>query len=386
MGLTPTGWDSPSLEEVLETMRDDLRAAISPTLNVSETSLVGQLLGVFASQITQVWEAGQANYAARDPNQASGDSLANLTRLVGVERNGATASLALMTVTLAAGTYPAGSLVVHVLGDPTARFYNELEITTAGATLTNQRFLSEETGPIRANSGTLTVIADPVAGFSAPTNPLDAELGAVAESDSDLRARWREQLARRGSGTVDAIRADVLQIADFVRVVENDTSTTVDGIPAHAFETLVLGGIDADIAEAIFATKPAGIQAYGSTVVTVTDAQGSGHAIGFTRPTDVDIYLDVTIQYLSGQYIGDDAIKLLLADWGDSNLGPGNDVIHNRLVQLLMDVPGVIDVSVAIDDVASPTTEANFVIGVREIARLDTSRIDVAATAVVGVP
>jgi uncharacterized phage protein gp47/JayE len=389
-GITSAGFSAKSLEVLRQEVNEVLLGGISDQLDLGETSPWGQLVGVICSQLRQLWEVEQENYANQDPYQATGAALESHTRKVGVNRRGATPSQVLQTVTLAAGTYTVGTLVMHVVGDPTARFANRDEITTVGGTLVDQVFESEATGAVRANAGTLTVIASPVVGFTSGTNPLDADLGSEAETDAALRLRWQQELARRGSSTVDAIRADVLQVSDFVRVYENDgDSVDANGLPGHSFEVLVLGGDDDDIAQAIFDTKAAGIQAYGSTVVVVTDDQGNGHNIGFSRPDDVDMYFAIQVNYLSGQFIGADAFAQALADWGDANLGPGNDVIVARITQVLMDLPGVVDVAFEMDDAptgAFVATTTNFPIGVREIARLDTSRIVVNALPVLGVP
>jgi uncharacterized phage protein gp47/JayE len=387
-GLSSVGFEPKAQETIEADVAAALRTNVSPTLNLSATSSLGQYNGASSAQLAQLWEAIQAVYAARDPYQATGDALAQLTRLVGVERLAATKSTVLANVTLAAGTYVAGALVVHVAGDATARFVNRSTVVAPGGVASGVVFDAETAGVVRANAGTLTVIANPVAGFTAITNPLDATLGTATESDAALRQRWSQQLARRGSATVDAIRADVLQVTGvtFVRVYENDTDATVESIPPHAFEALVLGGDDQAVADAIFATKPAGIQASGTTTATVTDSQGAGHTIKFSRPTDVNLYLSVTVSYLSGQFVGSAALKQTLADWGDDNLGPGNDAIHARLLGIIMSQPGVVDASLAIGNAPSPVTQANYAIGNRQIARLDTSRITVTATAVVGVP
>jgi uncharacterized phage protein gp47/JayE len=384
--LQTTGLEIDSLEEIRQGITDLVHATIGPTLNLGDTSALGQTIGAVSSQLRQLEEALQAVYASMDPYQASGDALAARARLVGVTRLPATFSRAWMTITLAAGTYAAGSLIVHVSGDPTARFANVAEIITAGGMLTNVPFDAQESGPVRANAGTLTVIASPVAGFSAPNNPEDADLGSDAETDAALRQRWEQQLARRGSGTVDAILADVLQVPGVTsaRVYENDLNYTVDGMPGHSFEVVLLGGDDTDIAEAIFASKPAGIQAFGSTTETVTDTQGVDHTIGFSRPTDVEVTVTVTVKYLAGQFIGSDALKLVIVDWADTNLAPGMDALNSKLVQIVMEQPGIVDAVVTFT-IPAPVN-GNVVVSPRQIARFDTSRVTVNATAVLGNP
>ncbi len=374
-------------------MEAEVKAAISPTLNTSATSIVGQVLGASASQMRQCWEAAQDNYAAADIDQAEGDALTNLAKLTGTVRRAATPSTVLMTVTLAAGTYAAGTLIVHVVGDPTSRFTNDASITTLGATLTGQAFTCEDNGPVRANASTLTVIASPVTGFSAPTNPAEAVLGLDAETDTALRLRQKTELARTGSSTVDAIRVDVLDADDaisFVATFENDGDVTdADGRPPHSVENIVQGGVDATVAAAIFAAKPAGIKAYGTTTVVVADTQGNNHSIGFTRPTVKPIYLDIALTVISGQYAGDSAVALALTDWCDANLSVGHDVIKTRIEYICMGVAGVIDATAEIGlSAGAGTSPANFVIGTREIASVDDAagRINITQTVVTAPP
>ena len=63
-----------------------------------------------------------------------------------------------------------------------------------------------------------------------------------------------------------SIKANVSEVdgVSYLEVYENDTVSTVDTIPAKAFEVVVQGGTDTDIAQAILEKKPAGIQAYGT--------------------------------------------------------------------------------------------------------------------------
>jgi len=392
-GVDSTGFVAKDLLTIQGEINAALWGTISPTLNLSATSLMGEFVGATSSQIAQTWEAAQDVYAGEDIDQATGDRLTAMCRETGTNRKAATASRALMTVTLAAGTYGVGALVVHVQGDPTARFSNISSITTAGATLTGQIFDCETLGAVRANPATLTVIADPIVGFSNPTNPAEAVLGLEEEADYALRVRQKAELARRGSHTVDAIRVDIADVTDvtFVRVIENDTNATVDSIPAHAFETIVLGGTTQAIVDALLLAKPAGIQAYGTTSGTAVDTQGVSHTLAFTRPTEIPIFLDLAVTVLSGAYAGDAALKTALTDWADANLGVGTDVLLSRLVYICLGVAGVVDASAEIGSAYGVTSAANFVVGSREIATLDNvsdpnPHIVIAQTIVTGAP
>ena len=392
-GLTSTGFEAKSLADIQAEIQTAIHDAISPTLNLESTSLLGQFVGSTASQIRQAWEASQANYAARDIEQATGDALTGLCVLTGTLRRAATYSTVLMTCTLAAGTYPAGSLIVYPVGSPADLFDNDVEIVSVGAVETGLAFTAQEAGPVRAEPDTLTVIANPVSGFTDPTNPASATLGLIEEIDSALRVRQATELARRGSTTVDAIRTDLvdaLPTAIFVTVFENDTDATVDGIPPHAIECLVASGeTDAAIGAAIFAAKPAGIRAYGAITTTVTDTQGNDHTIGFTEPTDITIYIDLALTVKSGQYLGDASVKTSITTWCDANLGVGVNVLKARIEALALSVTGVIDAAAEIGlSAGAGTAAANYVILSRQRALVSDAagRINITQTVVSGPP
>ncbi len=389
-GITPSGLEIKTLTEIEGEQQDALRANISPTLNLSSTSIIGEHVGITSSHLSELWDAMMAIWQSWDITTAKDAALDRLAALTGTARREALPSTVLMTLDLDAGTYAAGSLVVNLVGDGSVRFTNaeEIVLLSDNPSLTDQLFESEEVGPVQAAAGQLTVISTPVVGFNSATNPNDAIAGSFRETNQELRRRQAQELARPGSATVDAIRADVLQVpgVTFATVIENDTDAELGGIPPHAFETLVIGGSTADIAQAIFLTKPAGIRAFGLTSSNVIDSQGSGHTIAFTRPTDVNMYVSVGLKYIGGQYAGENAVKQALNDWGDANLAPGHDVIIARLLQVVMDMPGVVDAEIAVGNAPNPSSYTNYAIGTREIARLDVSRMVVVAVPVSGVP
>lgn len=73
------------------------------------------------------------------------------------------------------------------------------------------------------------------------------------------------------------------------------TITPSFGRPGKSFEIVVTGGLDSAIAQAIYGSKPGGIQAYGTTVIPVLDQFGNIYQIGFSRPTEVLIYITISM-------------------------------------------------------------------------------------------
>jgi len=396
--LDSTGLTIKTLAEISDAIKTKLKDGISQELDVEEESELGQIVDAFSAELREAYELIQEGYVSQDPAAASGFSLGQTSRITGTERAAATRSETPCTIVLAAGTYTANSLIAHVASDSTVRFRNKSAITTGGGTLTGQIFESEETGPVVANSGTLTVIAETVVGWTSVTNTADATLGALEEGDTALRVRRVEELYRRGSTSVDAIRVDVLDVAGvtYCTVLENDTDTTdANGVPGHAIEALVIGGASADIQAAIFAAKAAGIRAYGSTSGTVTDSAGNDHTIAFSRPTQFEFGVDFTGTYLSSVFptllAAETAVREALAAKAATQ-AVGQDVIYNGYLGTIMSVPGIVDGTLYLSTIspAASGLTANVTIGVREYATLDstvgTGDVALVLTAVGGYP
>ena len=229
------------------------------------------------------------------------------------------------------------------------------------------------------NAGTLTEIATPLVGWNTVNNTEDSVPGLDDETDEELIIRGRGELQKPGTGPVNAIRADLLDVdgVTSVTVFENvDDIADATGLPGHAIECMVLGGADADIAQQIFDSKPAGTQAYGTTVITsVTDDAGNNNPISFTRPTVVDVYLELDLVVDLGDYSGSTTVKEALVSYGDS-LALGEDVVIAKLICVAVSQSGVADVSeVRVGIAASPTSTDNLEIDSRALAEFDTSRI-----------
>lgn len=240
---------------------------------------------------------------------------------------------------------------------------------------------SVDTGAIQGLANTITVIVNPISGWDRVENFLDASLGNVQETDTEARVRRLAALQGLGNATLVAIRGDILLVSDVTAatVFENDTDFTVGSRPPHSIECLVNGGDAADIAQAIFESKAGGIATYGTeTPETVVDTQGIEHTINYSRPSDVTIWLDLTLttdsDYPSD---GDTLVEQAVLDFGNA-LEIGEDVIvYPYLVGAIIDIPGITDVVVDIDITSSPSGDANIIISETEISAWDSSRINI---------
>ena len=246
-------------------------------------------------------------------------------------------------------------------------------------------FTAENPGPVAAPINSLTVIETPQVGVGPTDNFAAALLGRNTETDPDLKVRRIQTFKRAGTATVEGIRHAVL-LVEFVSQVlvrENDDIVVdVDGIPPKAFETFVQGGVDEDIVAAIFASKPAGIEAHGDTIIPIIDSQGFSHDIGFSRPVTKEVWLEVDITKRTDATEGpvypadgDTQVKAALLAFG-ADFRIGQDVIVPELVQTIMNgVQGVLTIVIRLGFAPAPVGTANLAIAAVEIAELDSSRI-----------
>jgi uncharacterized phage protein gp47/JayE len=383
-GVTPEGFSRPSIQEELAIIETAQRARISQTLDLSTESVLGQVNGILAERNGLLWEAAQAIHDGGDPDRAEDDAATSIAKITGTEREGASKSqlegFSAVIVTLASGTtLQAGVHFAHVTGKPDVRFTPQEDFTAPLDGDYARDFESENTGPVQAPAGTLTVIATPVVGWSAVNNPQDATLGRDADDDADLYVRREQGLALSGSSGVDQIRADVLAVQDVTscQVFENYTEVTNDqGLPPKSFQVVLWDDAGADddaVAQAIWVSKPGGIEPIGTETGTATDKNGDPQVMRFSRASAVLMWLEFDLTPMAG-YVGDAAFKLAIATALDTAKGTGSavakwdlqDAAHGKGAKLL---------NVRFGTAAAPTTDVEVPISQLEIARFDTSRI-----------
>jgi len=378
-GLTTSGFEIKDLDTILTECEAEEKNLLGQSLNVRPTSVPGVFNGVFSAKLSEMWEVTEEVYSAWNPDTATGVSLDQLCQITGVIRLAATQSTVTLSLTGTPGTpIPTGRRVKNA--STNTYWTNPLSGVIGGGSSVLIGFQAEATGPSIGVAGTLTIIDTPVSGWSAVTNPADATLGRDEETDADLRVRRAELLTAAGKGTVDSIRADVRDVDEVtdVEVYENTTLVTdVDGLPGKAFEVLVSGGDNDEIAQAIWNSKPAGISAHGSASGMAYDALSAQRPMFFTRPTLKNTYLAVTATTGVG-FSGLTAdIALSLVSFGNVAYGIGDDVVRQRLRGATF-VTGVVDnPAFALDYYASPTATSNLPVGSRERAVFDTSRVSV---------
>lgn len=396
-GLTPAGFNIKPVAEILSDINSSQLANISPTLDVQPTALMGILNGEVAGMAAQGWELAGALYNGMDPDNAADDQLASLALITGTVKRPAESTVVTSVVVGVDQGFVAdpGTMFAHMIGDAVHLAYNLDGVDNSagppGPTNFVINFIFQDPGPIQCVANALQEIAQPLTGWNSVLNLSDGHIGKNIEADADLRIRRQQELELAGSGTADAIRADVLEKmqkpatsvgTSTVTVLYNNTDVPdLNGVPPHSVEVIAdspgaTPDDDMALAKLIFSDKCAGDGTNGTFRVDVPDSQGNLTAIYFTRPLLVDLYVTAVIvtdsRFPTG---GNTLVKNALAAAVDKFV-PGQEAWAKELAAAMFAVPGVNDYTTFFIGIApAPVSGANIASDIRKKFKLDQANI-----------
>lgn len=401
-GLTSAGFAPKSLEEILSDIETEIHSLVDPNLDLSAAEPIGQINGIFAKFLAENWELLYQLSGVTDPDKCADWLLEVLARFTGTKRLPATSTRIDATVSLNAGTVLLpGVTKASVPGTTTIATLRE-RVPAVGAAPTTGAYAAifdvDELGPIPVYAGTLSVIATPVAGWTAVTNPLDGNVGRAVETDADLRIRRAAEISAAGAPNAPGISEAVAAVEGVKKafVIQNDSDFTVDGVPPHCVETVVYDGFpaaasDAEIAAAIYASKAGGISTVGSVMVPITDSEGVTHPIYFSRVEAVPIYLDFAATYDASKWTnpaqvaaGVAAMTAAILEKAATDQTLGRDVVAFRVKSWLGGVDGLANVTRWAQSITLPpvdsSIETQITITRRQLALFDAARITIGTT------
>ena len=387
-GLNKDGFNRMRYADIIAEMNNRAKSVFGADVNLNEFSPLGMIFKVVAFSMSVIWQLAEFVYYGGYKDTAEGHQLDGVCQYIGITREPARYATGAVTITGDEGTTIPLFFIVSS-GD--YQFWTQVEKTIPASGSVDVPIRALELGNnSNVLPGTITTIVNPKAGISSVTNATATTGGAEIETDEALRARYDLSISTGGASTVSAIRAELLAVANVIdaTVTENVTMTTVGGIPPKAFETVIYGGTNDDIANAIYRTKAAGIQSYGAITATVEDEFGQIHTMAFTRVVEVPIYVNVTLVTGEGFPIGGMAqietniIKYIGGTDSDTTLyhglGLGDDVVYTKIIGLCHSVAGVTDVAVTLSLDGVTYAAENKAIDPKQVAITDYSKVVIA--------
>lgn len=332
-GVTEQGFTVKSAAEITANLDAKFVGTFGSQFDTSAESPDGQLIGVVAKLLEDVWQQAEGAYNAYSPSNAYGVGLDKVAEINGITRITNLPTSVAITLSGTAGTVvPAGYIVKTVdgLGFATVTVAVIPAIVTAKCTTQ---------GAIRILANEVHVLTTAIAGLTGATNLEPGITGIVREEDPAFRARRENSTISRGTSSIDAIYEGVKSLnLPYIAIVENTTSAIVDGVPANSFLVVVEGGTPAEVSQVIYDNKPQGITSYGSIVTVINDSKGYPHNIGISRPTPIDISVTTSITNLPGASV--DSATLVKAAIVDhvNNLNISEDVYWSYFFSAILAV------------------------------------------------
>ncbi len=383
-GLTERGFKRPSYTDLLDAYEIKAKELFGSKINLSVRSPLGIFLRVFAWFSGLLWQLGEDVYNSGHIDTATGISLARLGKFIGIRPYNAQKAVGKLNITGAPGAAVRKGFLVAAHNN--VRFVTLADITldnTGAGSVAIQAF---STGPDgNAEKGTITDIVTPQGDVSAVINPEATKGGRERETWAEFRERYYKSTDVAGGSNTDAIRAELLRVPAIgaATVFENDTDFEDDnGLPPHSIECIVYGGTEMDVATAIFRRKAAGIQTHGDTAFVLLDASEKLYTVRFSRPVLRPIWVRISnLQTGEGYTQNSDIVQKLVDFVGGSDLALsgglpiGADVVYNKLVCPVNDVPGVVDYVLEVSGDGETWARGNIEIGPREKAALTPERV-----------
>lgn len=331
------GLHIPSYIDIRDDLLSRFRQIYGDDLYLENDSQDYQMISAFASKTYDTMLLLQIVYNNHSPKTAVGTALSSLVKLNGIARKPASYSTCVLTLTGTVGTVIAAGSVK----DDSGNIWNLPANTTLTGATTEVTAQCSTLGAVEAVPGTITKINTPQAGWISVTNVVPAVVGQPIELDEELRERQAISVALPSRNMLDGTKAAIKAISGVSRshVYDNDTAVTdANGIPSHSICAVVEGGLEADIAEAIYLHKGPGGGTYGTTTYNYINEDGVTTPIRFSRPVYHSIDVTITVRRGTG-YTADlltsiqEAVEAYL-----SSLSIGDDVYLTGLMTAITSV------------------------------------------------
>lgn len=359
-----------------------------------ENDPIVQILDATIEANAEAWMQLENVVRFLDPDAATGVVQSASVQINGINRRAATASRVDLQLTGTPGT------IIQLgqrVSDPmqVVTFVTTAPITLGGVGVGVVPALAELTGPIPAQTGTLTNILTPVSGWASVVNLQDATPGELEESDSILRARRARTTEAPSQSTSEAIFSALSNIpgAEFVRLLVNNTlATDSRGIPGKSIAAVLQGGDDQLIAETLFLRTPTGVGYFGNTARVITDRQGIDNQVRWIRPTPISVFIAINLTINDMRQFGADGVDRIIeailayAQNGAAALGvttgfrqtgflPGGNINVSRLYTPVNSIPGHVVTNITVGLSSLTINSSDLPINFDQIAALDSSRI-----------
>jgi hypothetical protein len=392
--ITTTGASVPATEDILNGVLQDLNSAFGGNLNITNVATPQAYL---AENITNYLTTLNFSLAYLlnqiDPLYAEGRWQDAIGRLYFMTRNPATATVVSCDLIGQPGsTLNAGALAT----DGTYSYQSLGTVTFSTGGTAAVEFACTTLGAIACPANTLNRIALAAPGWDAINNLSAGVVGNDVENRVDFEYRRQQSVAQNANSSSQSIIGAVSDVSGVLDcyVYENFTNAAVTvgntsySVPAHSIYIAAVGGVDADVATAIWTKKSIGCSTVGNTAVTVTDTSSLAspqptYSINFERPDALPIYFAVRIADHPNvpsnivELTRDAIINAFNGGDGEGRARIASDIYASRFYQDVIAIsPYVKLLSILIGTTSTPTL-TEVLVGIDQVPTIDATNISV---------
>lgn len=347
MEINSKGIKKSELTEYLTFWTAKLREKFGNAFVIKKESVVSNL--ATSSSLVNMAQEDVIMYLAKqmNPYTAEGEFQDALYSLIGLERTYADFTVTQRTIAGVAGTVCKAGSILFKNNSTDDQFVLKSDVTIGEDGTAKASFQAVELGSIALEPEELLTIIDAPDGVRGVyfTEGDNTVVGDDYEDDSEFRTRWQQAQSLADSATSGGIKKYLLPLVSSdknLKIIDNKTDDVVNGTPAHTIQVIIYTPeSDEVIAKTIFDHLLDGLDLYGTTVVPITDSEGTTENISFTRATTIPIHFKVDVvlkeNYAISQVIS--GIKKGIVD--NFNLNMGEKIVANDFIEYIRDVEGI---------------------------------------------
>lgn len=329
--ITDKGVIVDDFDTIYRRLVEKFRAIYGHDVNLDSDTPDGQMLGLFAQELSDINQAVAFIVQMLDPYQANGNWLEQRAMYAGLLRS--RSSYSYVDDVILTGTPKTNIPVDSVFIDANKNKWitlNRVELNDLGSARVKIR--SELSGVFNLKKMDELQQSTVILGLQKIIAHSDSYGGANEEKDADFVKRFMKSHAINNTEDQSGIQAKLINLKGVEKciVYENFTSEVDEkGIPDHTMNAVVLGGDHQSIIEILTESKNGGCGFLGS-INGEHFYKDAMRKASYDRPNKIDVDVSLTItRYQSFQDIDIDAIKTnLLA----MNFNIGENVYASRII------------------------------------------------------
>lgn len=279
--------------------------------------------------------------------------------------------------------YTSGDLASPVGLSVPVKFYTSIAVGTKYSEI---QVVCNETGSNEVLVGAIKSMSPTLSfGYVSVSNLEAFTTGSDVETDAEYRDRFNSVVDEAVAATRPAIYKALTDLdgVEKVMIYDNPTSSNTPEADAFSFNTVIIGGTTADIAQKIYDVKPINTLTDGTTTYTVDTEDGSTEVIKFTYGAQVPY--NIKIEYITANSLPLSPAEQNLINTNIVNLAAefkiGGKVFNAQLQSAIFSavgfsrLTGLTVYTKKVSELDTAYTTANISSAFSELATLDSSDI-----------